>query len=537
MQLLLPGLRDAPTCEAELIGVALGLGARNVPGWSNEEEKLARDVVADSGDRLLDFRARIEQGKDPLGDAYCRLRPPAQRRTTGATYTPRPIVRAMVDWAAKYASPARVVDPGAGSGRYLLAAGRRFPRASLIGIEIDPLAAILLRANLCAAGLADRADIVVGDFRDHCMPRIDGRTLFIGNPPYGRHHRLEAKWKNWLRARANRFGLAASQLAGLHVHFFIATVEQAAKGDYGAFITAAEWLDVNYGKLVRELFLGELGGNCIDVIEPTAVPFPDAATTAAITYFEIGAKPRSIRVRRIDHVGQLSQRDGKTLPRVRLVTEPRWSRLTRGVRKAPEGYIELGELCRVHRGQVTGLNRVWIAGPDSNGLPESVLFPSVTRARELFQAGDALTDAAVLRRVIDLPVDLDRFEADERKAVDRFLRKARGLGAHLGYVANNRRVWWSVGLRTSAPILATYMARRPPAFVRNLAHARHINIAHGLYPREPMSASVLARLVEHLRCMVRTSDGRTYAGGLTKFEPREMERLLVPRPEVLANGA
>lgn len=183
MQLLLPGLRDAPTCEAELIGVALGLGARNVPGWSNEEEKLARDVVADSGDRLLDFRARIEQGKDPLGDAYCRLRPPAQRRTTGATYTPRPIVRAMVDWAAKYASPARVVDPGAGSGRYLLAAGRRFPRASLIGIEIDPLAAILLRANLCAAGLADRADIVVGDFRDHCMPRIDGRTLFIGNPP------------------------------------------------------------------------------------------------------------------------------------------------------------------------------------------------------------------------------------------------------------------------------------------------------------------------------------------------------------------
>ena len=25
-------------------------------------------------------------------------------------------------------------------------------------------------------------------------------------------------------------------------------------------------------------------------------------------------------------------------------------------------------------------------------------------------------------------------------------------------------------------------------------------------------------------------DGRTYAGGLTKFEPREMERLAVPDP-------
>jgi adenine-specific DNA-methyltransferase len=32
---------------------------------------------------------------------------------------------------------------------------------------------------------------------------------------------------------------------------------------------------------------------------------------------------------------------------------------------------------------------------------------------------------------------------------------------------------------------------------------------------------------------VRLDEGRTYAGGLTKFEPREMERLLVPDPSAL----
>jgi adenine-specific DNA-methyltransferase len=36
---------------------------------------------------------------------------------------------------------------------------------------------------------------------------------------------------------------------------------------------------------------------------------------------------------------------------------------------------------------------------------------------------------------------------------------------------------------------------------------------------------------------VSTNDGRTYAGGLTKFEPREMERLLVPHPDFLADAA
>ena len=100
-------------------------------------------------------------------------------------------------------------------------------------------------------------------------------------------------------------------------------------------------------------------------------------------------------------------------------------------------------------------------------------------------------------------------------------------------MAVNRRAWWSVGLREPAPILATYMARRPPAFVLNRAGARHINIAHGLYPRQRLSQKILSALVEYLAVATHVSDGRTYAGGLTKFEPREMERLLVPQIELL----
>ena len=146
----------------------------------------------------------------------------------------------------------------------------------------------------------------------------------------------------------------------------------------------------------------------------------------------------------------------------------------------------------------TGANKVWIADPKTDALPENVLYPSVTKARELIAAGGVLSDASKLRRVVDLPEDLDSLDPDQRRAVDRFLKRARRLGAHKGYVARHRRAWWSVRLREPAPILATYMARRPPAFVRNLAAARHINIAHGLYPREPLTEPVLSRLVEFL---------------------------------------
>ena len=77
------------------------------------------------------------------------------------------------------------------------------------------------------------------------------------------------------------------------------------------------------------------------------------------------------------------------------------------------------------------------------------------------------------------------------------------------------------------------MARRPPAFVRNIAGARHINIAHGIYPREPLPDRALDRLAEALRRTVSPDLGRTYAGGLVKFEPREMERIPVPSLELL----
>jgi hypothetical protein len=151
----------------------------------------------------------------------------------------------------------------------------------------------------------------------------------------------------------------------------------------------------------------------------------------------------------------------------------------------------------------------------------------------LFQAAGVLADESDLRSVIDLPVDLSVLCDEERRAVDRFLRIAKSAGASAGYVAEKRKAWWSVGLKAPAPILATYMARRPPAFVRNLVQARHINIAHGLYPRDPLSSDILDRLAAYLSRATGVHEGRTYSGGLTKFEPREMERLLVPTPEIL----
>jgi hypothetical protein len=579
------GWVTAPAAEHALADLAIRLGAAQVAGWSRAEQDLAaaatatmeaggeadwpglsrwdgcafwdfwddgvgrdygggrdgvagcRDGVAGLRAGVTGLRARIRAGEDPLGQAFCHIRPPEQRRGAGQTFTPPAVVESMISWASRALTPARVVDPGVGSARFLVAAGRRWPEAELIGLETDPLAALIGRATLAAAGMAGRAVIEVADYRSVRLPAAPGRTLFVGNPPYVRHHQVAAPWKDWFRDTAARLGVPASGLAGLHAHFFLATALHAAPGDAGTLITAAEWLDVNYGGLIRALLLGPLGGESIHLIDPAAAVFPDAAATSAITCFRPGSTPRAIRLRQVAGVTGLGGLAGGTpVPVAVLRAASRWRPLAvrpSGPRRRPEGMVELGELCRVHRGQVTGANRVWITTGEDSGLPGRFLLPAVTRASELFRAGDTLASSATLRRVIGLPADIGTLPAGERAQVAAFLDRARAAGAAESYVARHRSPWWRVRLAEPAPILASYMARRPPAFVRNLAAARHVNIAHGLYPRDSLPPAALDGLAAYLRKSVTAGQGRLYAGGLAKFEPGDMERLLVPAPSLL----
>jgi hypothetical protein len=215
--------------------------------------------------------------------------------------------------------------------------------------------------------------------------------------------------------------------------------------------------------------------------------------------------------------------------------EHRWSPFLDATKRTQDdGFVALGDLFQVRRGQVTGLNRVWVAGAATPALPQRFLVPCITDSFDISAAPEhRISSLDTLRRVIDLPAALDALDAGERKAVDAFLAWARAEGAADGYIATHRKPWWKVSLKDPAPVVMTYMGRRPPVFARNPAGARLINVAHGLYLKLPLSDDYLAALVEWLNTNVTVAQGRAYAGGLIKFEPSEVMRLLVPAPATL----
>jgi adenine-specific DNA-methyltransferase len=484
-------------------------------------------------------RAAIVSGTDPLGTAYCVIKSPKQRRGAGQTFTPIEAIVGMFRWAESQGDISRIVDPGAGSGRYVLTGLRRNPEAIGVASEMDPLVALLLRANAHALGVQDRLDIRLGDYRMVELDPIEGRTLFIGNPPYVRHHDISTDWKNWYSSSLKARGHAASQLAGLHLHFFVKTLDLAKPGDLGCFITAAEWLDVNYGQSLRDLMTNGLGGKAVFVVSPKIPVFGDALVSACITCFAPGSESAEIEFKSIDSAGQLLDLSGGHFAdRVRAKAEKSWTVLLRNRTAVhSDGFINLGDLFRVSRGQVTGKNSVWVARDNRFGLPEEFLVPSITDAADIIGAANGrIENLAGLRRVVELPASLEELTGENRGAVMAFLEWARSQDADKGYIARHRKPWWRVNMQNVPQIVVTYMGRRPPVFAINTAGARIINVAHGLYPKVQLNENSLENLVTWLNCNISMDSGRVYAGGLTKFEPSEVMRLQIPGIEMLDAG-
>lgn len=471
---------------------------------------------------IQDFFPQILSGGDPLGEFFAKSVSPRDRRLHGATLTPSWLIDLQLDQIAARGTPARIVDAGAGTGRYALHAARRWPRAEVIAVERDPGLAEAIRINAQVAGVD--IQVLCTDYLSLSLPKVNGTTAFVGNPPYVRHHDLSPIDKAWYSREMARLGLPHSQLAGLHIYFHLKSYLLSKPGDLGCFVSAAEWMETNYGKSMRSLFC-LMGGESLIRVDPNERIFPDALTTSVIATW-VNAATGDVSVYDLAHRSLQPQFQ---VVREQLAGLPKWPGYGRGVPPRGETGPVLGDYFQISRGQVTGCNEIWIASRETEHLiPSRYLFPCITDATEIIRANHILRDASKLRRVIDLPADLNELSVSERKKVDSFLEVATIVGAATTYIATHRKPWWRVGLKPPPPIVMSYMGRRPPSFARNACGARILNIAHSLAPLRPLSIAGQDKLVSWLNANVQVVVGRTYGGGMVKFEPGDAMQIPVP---------
>lgn len=224
---------------------------------------------------------------------------PNERRFLGAWFTPAPLVERVLDAVAPLVPPGRplvIVDPACGAGAFLSAAAARWPRASLLGAEVDATSAEKCRARVRGATVL-HADALAGDELDEALARLprDAFTLWVGNPPYNGTSALLRAKDAWARALAwfpSHLELPRGTSLREDFVFFLlrASVALAARPGALAFITSSTLLDAYQYAPVREALLSRLALE--EVIDLGAGAFQGTRVATCVTVWRAGAPPR-----------------------------------------------------------------------------------------------------------------------------------------------------------------------------------------------------------------------------------------------------
>ena len=429
----------------------------------------------------------------------------------------------MVNWVAEH-SPERVIDAGCGTGRFSMAIANGSQAGMIEAIDADPVATLICRANLAVLNPLVDVRVRNEDFLAASITEIDGRTAFIGNPPYVRHHALSREVKAHAQLVGESVGQSISGQAGLHALFVLKATQGSKPGDVGSFITSSEWLDTKYGRAVRGALSNGMGLTRLDLIDTRSDVFDDAMSSGVIFSWQVDYGG-DVKVRHVTNRDQIRVlKGGKTIKRNAVQTSDRWSDLTKPApSRSSTGLVQLGSIARVHRGIATGANFFFLMTPEEardRGI-EKWTTPCLTRALQVIHADGEITTEMATHVLLDLPADLP-----DDEALAAYLAYGESLGVHERYICSHRSQWWRIGETKTPDIVATYMARRPPTFALNTPGFKTTNNIHGIHLR-PEAGIGAKELVEALNAAASGARGRTYYGGLTKIEPREMERMVV----------
>ena len=209
-----------------------------------------------------------------LGSTYTAMLPEAARAELGAYYTPPTLAERLLDQAEDAGidwRTARVLDPAAGAGAFLLPIARRMARAigkadrpiighnvavRLRGWEIDPFAAwlgsVFLTSELRSVlrpteHRLDRINAVRDSLAE--SPSEAGFDLVVGNPPFGRSTlstKMRERFRRSLYGHANLYNL-----------FMDLAVTIVRPGGLISFVTPTSFLAGEYFKNLRSLLWRE----------------------------------------------------------------------------------------------------------------------------------------------------------------------------------------------------------------------------------------------------------------------------------------
>jgi len=321
------------------------------------------------------------------------------------------------------------------------------------------------------------------------------------------------------------------------------------EGAVAGWLIPSEFMDVNYGKAIKNFLLNEVELFRIHRFNPSDVQFEDALVSSAVVWFR-KRKPAAQCVT-FTYGGTLeSPKESKDIGIDTLSNETKWTRFPcLPQRREKEHSPKLKDYFDVKRGIATGGNDLFIMEESrifDLGLPFEFFRPVLPSARHVQTTeieSDEFGNPKLPQRLFLLDCRLSEMEVRERypRLWDYLESGRKSVGS--GYLCKSRKCWYFQEQREAPMLICTYMGRQSKEhdsafrFILNNSRATVTNSYLALYPRKSLLGCITQKpdLKKTIWELLNTitpdslhSEGRVYGGGLQKIEPKELLNVDVP---------
>lgn len=460
------------------------------------------------------------------------------RKKFAQFFTPFPIANAMAKWILGNKQLKTVLEPAFGLGVFSRAILTQNKEINIKGFEVDET--IFGNAKEYFDDFENvnlhLQDYMYNDWKN----KYDG---IICNPPYFKFHDYDNK--NILKEIETNLKCKLNGFTNLYTLFLLKSIHQLSKNGRCAYIIPSEFLNSDYGKLVKTYLIKSKTLRHIIVIDFEENVFDDALTTASIIFCANDNLTDKVQFSNIQSLQDLSKIDEiinkypnfseteQTYSFTELNPEIKWKAYYQKQNSIKfKNLVPFSTYAKVVRGIATGSNEYFtfnLSKAKEFNIDEQYLLACICSAKDAKTSFFTNQDFEELKNN-DKSVFLFNAQNSTEESVKKYIKKGENEEINKRFLTASRTPWYSLENRKPAPIWVSVFNRSGLRFIRNEANISNLTSYHCIYPKQTSLFSeididlLFAYLLTDTAKQIFEDNSRQYGNGLQKFEPNDLNK-------------
>jgi adenine-specific DNA-methyltransferase len=473
------------------------------------------------------------------------------RKKFAQFFTPFPIADLIAKWILGNENLKTVLEPAFGLGMFSRAILNYKKDVEIKGFEVDETIFEYAKQHFDDASTINLLleDYMYNDWEN----KYDG---IMCNPPYFKFHDYDNK--NILKEIETHLKCKLNGFTNLYTLFLLKSIHQLNPNGRCAYIIPSEFLNSDYGKLVKNYLIKSKVLRHIIVIDFEENVFDDALTTASIILCANDNLTERVQFSNIQSLEDLSKIDdiianyssfsvteernnAQTYNFSELNPEIKWKAYYQKQNSIKfKNLVPFSTYAKVVRGIATGSNEYFtfsLSKAKEYAIEERYLLPCICSAKDAKTAFFTTQDFEELKqndKSIFLFNALNSTEATGTdNSINFYIQKGEKEEINKRFLTASRNPWYSLENRKPAPIWVSVFNRTGLRFIRNEANISNLTSYHCIYPKSKDLFSELnidllfAYLLTDTAKQIFEDNSRQYGNGLQKFEPNDLNKAMM----------